>query len=400
MVAAAIPDNEVERLSELYDYDILDSLPEKVFDDITKIASQICNTPISLISIIDEKRQWFKSKQGLGVPETTRDKAFCAHAILKPRELFEVSDSTKDIRFHDNPLVTGPFNLIYYAGIPLVSEGGYPLGTLCVLDNKPKHLTDDQRETLVALANQVVCLLELRKKNKDIEQSRADLAEVNEELERFAQTVAHDLKSPCNNLITISGMVSEEYTDKLDDDGKELLKHLLTSSTSLKEMVDGILEHTRTVHLLGKEKVHFTFSSLMKEIKDLLEIPPDFQLQFMPCDSDIYSSHTALMQIMINLCTNAIKYNDKDKGLINVTFKEEGEYYAFAVGDNGMGIPEKVQKTIFELFQTAHQYDRFNNRGHGIGLNTVKKLIEKLGGTINVTSETDKGSTFHFTIHK
>ena len=122
------PDNEIERLQALREYSILDTLPEQDFEDITKIASEICQTPISLITLIDSNRQWFKSNHGLNVRETARDYAFCAHAINTPDRILIVKDSREDNRFVDNPLVTGYPNVIFYAGVPLINPEGFSLG--------------------------------------------------------------------------------------------------------------------------------------------------------------------------------------------------------------------------------------------------------------------------------
>ncbi len=128
MMQPLIPENEVSRQRALDEYDILDTLSEKEFDDITLIAAQICETPVVLISLVDKDRQWFKSKIGLDATETPRDLAFCAHAIHTPNQIFEVQNADQDARFFDNPLVTGEAQVKYYAGAPLVTEEGYAIG--------------------------------------------------------------------------------------------------------------------------------------------------------------------------------------------------------------------------------------------------------------------------------
>jgi len=185
MITPPIPENEQERLHALYEYEILDTLPEKDFDYLTMIASQICDTPISLITLIDASRQWFKSHHGIGVTETDRKYSFCAHAINTPQEMMVVPDTRLDERFADNPFVTGEPNAVFYAGVPLVTESGCALGTLCIIDNKPRALGEDQLEALRALSSQVVKLLELRRKNKELVEVKAALEK---SIELYAQT--------------------------------------------------------------------------------------------------------------------------------------------------------------------------------------------------------------------
>lgn len=162
-VAAAMPANEPARLTALRSYGLLDSDPEQVFDDVTELASLLCNTPIALVSIVDDARQWFKSTVGLDVSETPRDVAFCAHAILNPEEVFVVEDARDDHRFALNPLVTGGPEIRYYAGAPLISSDGQVLGTLCVIDRVPRQLGQRELHGLKALARQVVTQLETRR---------------------------------------------------------------------------------------------------------------------------------------------------------------------------------------------------------------------------------------------
>ena len=178
MIKPQVPSNDVERVENLKSYSVLNTLPEKEYEDISYLAAQICGTPISLISLIDENRQWFKSHLGISATETPREYAFCAHAINDQDNILIVPDSRIDERFFDNPLVTDSPHVVFYAGIPLVSPKGFALGTLCVIDNKPRNLNESQIQALKILGSQLMILLTLRislidleKKNNDIKES-------------------------------------------------------------------------------------------------------------------------------------------------------------------------------------------------------------------------------------
>jgi len=234
MESAPITPNEQARIAALKSYNVLDTLPESDYDSITHLASAIAQVPISLISLIDDERQWFKSHKGLEATETPREYAFCAHAIMNPDKVFKVEDSRLDHRFADNPLVTGDPRVIFYTGVPLVNPEGHALGTLCVIDNNPRKLNDDQIGALKMLGRQVVQLLELRKKTAILEDKNARLS-------KFAEEVAQDLQSPMRRIGLFSETLRTVYSEKLDEEGKDLLEHLSASSKSLRKMIDELL---------------------------------------------------------------------------------------------------------------------------------------------------------------
>jgi len=194
--------SETERLETLYRYQILDTKPEQAFDDLTLLASYICETPIALITLIDADRQWFKSRVGVSASETSRSISFCSHAI-EQTGLYIVADATSDAKFRDNPLVTGDPNIRFYAGAPLITPSGQALGTLCVIDRIPRTLTAPQIEALEALRRQVQAQLELRVNLRDLEQalSRRDQAEADQR--RLIST----LKSSIEGLNKLGGLM-------------------------------------------------------------------------------------------------------------------------------------------------------------------------------------------------
>src|ERR1043166_2605525 len=193
----SLPANEKQRLKVLWQYEVLDSIPEEVFDDLTELAARICEAPIALITLVDEDRQWFKSKVGVTINETSRDISFCGHAI-EQSDLFIVPDATLDKRFAKNPLVTSDPKIRFYAGAPLITPDGHALGTLCVIDKVPRELRPDQKQALRVLARHVMTQLELRRHSRElavvrkktdkyeseVEELRAQLADARKQLKR------------------------------------------------------------------------------------------------------------------------------------------------------------------------------------------------------------------------
>ena len=204
MQEAPLTPNEVSRLRKLESYRILDTPPEAAFDRITRIVADTIGVPISLISLIDRDRQWFKSRHGIDVEQTDRNIAFCSHAILD-KGIFEVPDAQQDSRFADNPLVVGDPNIRFYAGAPLVTPDGLNLGTLCVVDSKPRVLSETERQLLADLAILAVDQMELRVALRQAVGSLDDSVLAQRQKDEFLASVTHELRTP---LTAIRGSLS------------------------------------------------------------------------------------------------------------------------------------------------------------------------------------------------
>jgi signal transduction histidine kinase len=399
MKIAPLPVNEQERQAALEEYYILDTPPETGFDDITRMASAICNTPVALINLIDGNRQWFKSHQGLSIGEFARDQSFCAATMRNTDDVFIVTDASDDEHFSSHPWVTGSPSIVFYAGVTLVNPDGFPLGTVCVMDYVARTLDETQLRSLQSLAKQTVSLLELRKKTIQLDDTHAELQNAYADLEKFSHIASHDLKSPLNNIISLTHLLKDGYGSKLDEEGNEYVNYLNDAAYQLSDLISGILTYSRSSQLPLEQKEHISLGELIEEVKELLRIPANTTISYQKEEQHIHTSRIALKQILLNLVHNAIKYNDKRNRQINISFLDEGPSYTFVVKDNGPGIEEEHREKIFELF---HRLQKKGDGGEslGIGLAIVKRLVEKLGGSIKVESEMTKGTSFIFSIPK
>jgi anti-sigma regulatory factor (Ser/Thr protein kinase) len=236
--------NEQARVEALHSYKILDTDPEKAFDDLTVLASHICETPIALISLIDTDRQWFKSRVGVNVTETPRELAFCNKAIQQP-DLFVVPDATKDPRFSSNPLVVNDPKIRFYAGAPFTSSAGFPLGTLCVVDIVPRELSAGQKDALRALSRQVQAQLELR---RNLLELRTALAERDRaEAQRDATIV--ELQHALDHVRRLSGLLPACSACKLD-------MTISADSNAISGVVDGVLQIAREMKCAEGNEYH------------------------------------------------------------------------------------------------------------------------------------------------
>ena len=393
MIKPDIPDNENERIKALQDLNILDTLEEDAYDQLTLIASQICDVPIALVSLIDDNRQWFKSHHGLEARETPRDIAFCAHAINKPEEILMVEDAAKDERFHDNPLSTKAPNVIFYAGAPLNTSEGFCLGTLCVIGNKPKKLSNTQQTALKALANQVVAQLELRRKNLILIEKIKIVEQLNHDIDAFSYRLSHDMLTPMRGILSIIEFLKIDDADGISISLGEKIDQIKDRAKYGLALVESTIEYARI------SKANLVFSEFkLEDTANLvfanLANADNVKLELMNCEQIVITSKLAIHVAFQHLMTNSLKFNDKDTTcIISISSKIENNRLFIDYKDNGPGINIKYANKIFEIFETLNPK---SENSTGIGLATLKTVLNKLSGHIRLMhSEVGKGVHFN-----
>jgi signal transduction histidine kinase len=390
MIVAPLPDNEYARLRELKKYDVLDTGMEKSFNDIVEIAAQVCGVPISLVSLVDEKRQWFKARFGVDASETPRDYAFCAHTILDT-QILEVENALEDERFFDNPLVTSEPDIRFYSGAPLITREGYALGTLCVIDTKPKQLTHEQKLILEKLAEQVVYLLELRLAQKKVN-------EVSQAKSTFLSNMSHELRTPLNAIIGFSQLLESDTDIPLHEQHQQSVSMIHQSGRHLLALINEVLDLTKVeTKQFDLDISTLACSEIVSECVDMVgPLAQDKNISITYTQDEehyIQADPTRIKQVLLNLLSNAIKYNQKH-GEISITSEALGSALVrITVSDNGLGIPESRQDEIFAPFNRVGR-EASNIQGTGIGLTLVKNIVEAMDGFIDFKSEENKGSEF------
>jgi signal transduction histidine kinase len=395
-----IPVNEAERLKAVEDYLLTGTMPEKDFDDIARIASEICNVPIALITILGEDKQWFKAHYGTDFDEMPRDIAFCSYAIMEPDRPLVVTDLRLDERFREHPLVVGPTQVVFYAGVTMRDQDGYAVGTICIVDQKPQQLDERQLAMLQSLANTVSQMFELRRKVKKLEAVQKKLEDLNQEVSEIAYVLSHDMKSPLNGIVSLLEVIQEENGSQMDDNGQELLSMVHESANNLNIITKGTIQYFNTTRsfAIAQDDVnlHELFLQLLTQLR-----PPDWVNIHYPIDlPNVTTSKVALQHIFSNLLDNAIKYSDKEKCEIKIAMVENDLEYLFSVTDNGPGIEPINQARVFKLFQTLGRTDRLGKPGTGLGLAIVKRMVEKFGGKISISSPQAGGARFSFSMLK
>ncbi|MEJ7559450.1 MAG: GAF domain-containing sensor histidine kinase [Pedobacter sp.] len=393
-----IPANEKLRLQAVRSYQIFDTEEEKDYDELTSLASMICQMPVALITFIDEHRQWFKSHHGTEIKENLREHSFCTHAIAVEDELMVVNDATQDLRFKTNPMVTGPTKIAFYAGVPLVNSDGYALGTLCVLDQKPGELSQEQKSALVILAKQVIDKIELRRKVSELAIANRELAQSEQRKDDFLSIVSHELKTPITTLKANLQMLERIKNNPQSAVFPKLVESCTKSVEKINIMVDDLLNmHRYSENQLLLDKTTFGIYDLMLVCCNHVRIDGKHELVVEGDKSIlIYADAHRIDQVLVNFVNNAVKYAP-DSRTINLKISREEHYVRIAVTDYGPGIPDEYLPHLFDRYwRASHSGKKYT--GLGLGLFICAEIVRRHNGEIGVDSELGKGSTFWFTI--
>lgn len=411
MPPAPIPHDESDRLNALRALEVLDTPADEYLDRLTRIAARICDTPIALISLIDHDRQWFKSNHGLdGVAETPRDRAFCDRTILGD-DLLHVRDTTADARFADNPLVTGPPNIRFYAGAPLTLRNGHRVGALCVWDFEPKRLTAEQRQTLRDLAAVSAHVMEI---NYIANQTLTELsaAAVRAESADLARTdflahMSHELRTPLNAVIGFAEMLQHEVYGPLPHAYHDVAATIGDSGAQLLGMIDDLLDlgmlEDGTISLHSEEvNLHDLITEVVRMLGALARargIRVEVTLLDKPTP---IADRRTIRQALINVIGHGLKYG-ADKGVVELTVTRTADDLArITVGNDGAGMTDEQIARAFEPYRRHGQGRALEARiardSHGLGLGVARRFVELNGGTLALESELGAGTTVIITL--
>lgn len=393
--------NERERLNAVRRYDILDTPPDGAYDHVTSLAARLFQVPISIISIVDSDRIWFKSHHGIHANEVDRELGLCASAILQNGP-YVIEDAQNDVRSLANPLVAGSLGLRFYAGVPLTTTDGFNLGTLCVIDQKPRILEEGEIKNLEDLAALVVDQLELRlaaiNSTAELLQAKAAVEKAHHAKGEFLSTLTHELRTPLNSILGFAQLLNMS-TPPLAPNQQKDVNRIIRAGWHLSNMISDThdLELIESGHLsIFLESV--AIFDVLHECETMMR--PQAQmagihLSVSRVDSQwfIRADKTRLRQVFINLLSNAIKYNRSGGKVMVDCERSDPALVRINIKDTGIGLPAAKKDKLFEAYNRLGQ-ETGSKEGTGIGLAVTKKLVEMMGGSIGVESTEGDGSEF------
>jgi two-component system, sensor histidine kinase len=393
-----IPDNEIKRVARLRDYEILDSKPEEAFDRITRVAAHLFDVSIALVSLVDESRQWFKSRQGLEATETPRELAFCAHAIMQD-ELFIIPDAALDARFKNNPLVTGGPKIRFYAGAPLRTHDGLGLGTLCVIDTKPRDPSARELSDLRDLADLAMDALNLRRAGRLALDEAHQTVSLDTLQSSFIDSINHELRTPLTSIAGSLNLLASGALGDLEQETQNFIAIAERNTSTLMELIVDLLDMSQ----LEKGEMEFEFASfdLVDLAKETLkDANPDgdqnrITMGHVDAPQMIYADRKLIKKAMSVLIDNAVRFSPADSP-ITVHLNPSLDSLVVEVCDLGIGIPLRDRPRVFKKFVKLAESS--NVRGTGLGLSIAKKIVEAHGGEIGIRANAPQGSCVFFEI--
>jgi signal transduction histidine kinase len=387
------------------DYDLhlksyrLTKKKHRTLQELACLATELTGCPIAVITIKEQGEIWFKAQHGILIKSNDAINTLFFKNIEQDSDILEIEDLSKHLSENDCN-IGAKNNVAFYAGSSLISAKNIPIGTISVFDYSPRRLSNSQLISLQTISDLIVKQLLLRKRNLELSETSKLLKENNELLAQFAHVVSHDMKMPLSSMILTVDVLKKKITDNDDLEFVKYLDVLKESAFNLSGYIDNILSHYESDNLLKDEKDVTDCYTMCESVAEIIAMADDV-LYTLPEENMVITCNTAaLLQILLNLVGNSLKYNDKDQVQITIKVKEDDSFYYFQVRDNGVGIPKSKQKEIFKLFTTLGTVDRYGKSGNGIGLSTVYKLVSKMGGKIKVKSKKGEGANFKFSISK
>ena len=395
-----IPENEVLRVERLKAYEILDTSPEDAFDRVARVAAHVFEVPIALVSLVDENRQWFKARFGLDVCETPRELAFCAHAIAQS-DMLVIPDATQDDRFSENALVTGAPDIRFYAGAQLRTYDGLALGTLCVIDTKPRSPTQEQLDVLKDLADMVMDALSLRRAGRMARAQARDVAGVSSLRSHFIDSINHEIRNPLTAIIGALTLVNDGSVGEVDEEASRMLGIAKRNSQTLLQMVSDTLDIAK----LEQGQDHFSFetcdfTSICAAVFEgrFASLPEQFQRMSIDAPSGpqrVYADTERLANAIHYIVSNALQHSPAGSP-VEVKYRADIETVGLDIISLGPTIPPHERMRAFKPFEKLDGPS--SEHGLGLGLSLARAIIEAHGGEIGIRAHAPEGNRVFFDI--
>jgi signal transduction histidine kinase len=399
MIDTPLPELENERLAELYAFNILDTPPDQDFSDIVELASMICGTPISHISLIDRERSWHKARKGLQEQELPRNLSFCTHTVCGSIPII-VPDATNDERFASNPFVLEAPAIRFYAGFPLVTTGGHSIGTLCVVDTIPRALNQQQLNALDILSKQVVKLLNERIRSQNLslsailEQKRnVKLQQLIDTQRRIMAILGHDTRGP---LFYINWMIRTMMNSNMREyDLENNFQVISNQLDSTLIMIEDLLDWSRVniLNATGNEDI-FAVRDMVDELFEpvqMLAEKKSIQLENEVSETLVGRRHERIIRFALrNIILNAIKFSRQ--GTIVVNASVDRQWFRLSVTDEGIGMSEQQLQEILKG-ESKSTRGTENEQGSGLGFMLIRDFLQQVNGKLEIDSTPGKGTS-------